>query len=275
MSEDAYNQIKTDKKLVIVGDTSDTDDYVAMLKEKAAGNPDIIFTFLQFFFIKSNTSFNFSIKTTDIINGIPSPIEYSSIRTIPFINSCSLAINSNAELKNVPIHGVQLTENNIPNSIAFDKKIYVVIHPDNVSLPFFGKIAELSNGLPIPGNTVAAKNFMNTISKCIDKKHLIAIYPEAHVWDYYTKIREFKEESFRYPAKLDAPVYAITTTYRKRKNKNPRIVAYVDGPFYSDKTKTYAMQKIELRDKVLNAMKERAKTNDIEYIKYVKKGESA
>lgn len=41
---DAYNSIKTDKKLVIAGDTSDTDDYVAMLKEKAKNNPNIIFT---------------------------------------------------------------------------------------------------------------------------------------------------------------------------------------------------------------------------------------
>ena len=41
---DAYNRIQTDKKLVIAGDTSDTDDYVAMLKQKAAGNPNIIFT---------------------------------------------------------------------------------------------------------------------------------------------------------------------------------------------------------------------------------------
>ena len=41
---DAYNNIHTDKKLVIAGDTSDTDEYVAMLKEKAAGNPNIIFT---------------------------------------------------------------------------------------------------------------------------------------------------------------------------------------------------------------------------------------
>ena len=41
---DAYNKITTDKKLVICGDTSDTDDYVEMLKEKAAGNPNIIFT---------------------------------------------------------------------------------------------------------------------------------------------------------------------------------------------------------------------------------------
>ena len=41
---DAYCSIDTDKKLVIAGDTSDTDDYVRMLKEKAAGNPNIIFT---------------------------------------------------------------------------------------------------------------------------------------------------------------------------------------------------------------------------------------
>lgn len=41
---DAYNNIETDKKLVIAGDTSDTDEYVALLKEKAKGNENIIFT---------------------------------------------------------------------------------------------------------------------------------------------------------------------------------------------------------------------------------------
>lgn len=41
---DAYSSIKTDKKLVIAGDTSDTDDYVALLKEKAVGNENIVFT---------------------------------------------------------------------------------------------------------------------------------------------------------------------------------------------------------------------------------------
>lgn len=41
---DAYNSIKTDKKLVIAGDTSDTDEYVAMLKRMAAYNSNIIFT---------------------------------------------------------------------------------------------------------------------------------------------------------------------------------------------------------------------------------------
>lgn len=41
---EAYQQIKTDKKLLIAGDTSDTDDYVKHLKEMAKGNKNIIFT---------------------------------------------------------------------------------------------------------------------------------------------------------------------------------------------------------------------------------------
>ncbi len=41
---DAFNKIKTDKKLVIVGDSACTDDYVKFIKEKARSNPNIILT---------------------------------------------------------------------------------------------------------------------------------------------------------------------------------------------------------------------------------------
>ena len=41
---DAFNQIKTNKKLVIAGSASDTDSYFAELKEKAKDNKNIIFT---------------------------------------------------------------------------------------------------------------------------------------------------------------------------------------------------------------------------------------
>lgn len=41
---DAYNLLDTDKKLVIAGGSSDTDEYAAMLREKASGNKNIIFT---------------------------------------------------------------------------------------------------------------------------------------------------------------------------------------------------------------------------------------
>lgn len=41
---DAYNEIKTDKKLVIAGGASDTDSYYDELKRKATNNENIIFT---------------------------------------------------------------------------------------------------------------------------------------------------------------------------------------------------------------------------------------
>ncbi|MFR7751343.1 MAG: glycosyltransferase family 4 protein [Collinsella sp.] len=36
---EAYKQVKTDKRLVIAGDSSDTDDYAVALKEAAASDP--------------------------------------------------------------------------------------------------------------------------------------------------------------------------------------------------------------------------------------------
>ena len=70
---DAYNRIKTDKKLVIAGDTSDTDDYVKMLKEKAAENPNIIFTG----FISGDTLNE--IYSNAYINVLPSDLEGMSL----------------------------------------------------------------------------------------------------------------------------------------------------------------------------------------------------
>ena len=44
---EAYQALKTEKKLVIVGGTSDTDDYVRRLYDMAKGNPSIVFTGFQ------------------------------------------------------------------------------------------------------------------------------------------------------------------------------------------------------------------------------------
>ena len=70
---DAFNKITTDKKLVIAGDTSDTDDYVAMIKEKASGNPNIIFTG----FI-SGDALN-ELYSNTYINVLPSDLEGMSL----------------------------------------------------------------------------------------------------------------------------------------------------------------------------------------------------
>lgn len=100
------------------------------------------------------------------------------------------------------------------------------------------------------------------------------IYPEAHIWPYYTGIRNFKDSSFRYPAQLEVPVFCFTNTYQKRKwRATPRIVTYVDGPFYPDKGLSLREQKQQLHEKVIATMKERCKNSNVELIQYVRKEE--
>lgn len=126
--------------------------------------------------------------------------------------------------------------------------------------------------LPVPDNKQAAKNFLNKITKVIEDKHSITIYPEAHIWPYYTKIRPFKSVSFKYPAKLNSPVFCITNTYKQYKNKKNKvqIVTYIDGPFLPNNELELKENQEELRNKVYDTMVQRSKNSNIEYIKYIK-----
>ncbi len=100
---DAYKKITTDKKLVIAGDTSDTDDYVKMLKEKAKGNPNIIFTG----FISGDTLSE--LYSNSYINVLPSDLE-----------GMSLCLLESLAYKNVLLCS-DIPEN---TSVAEDRAIY-------------------------------------------------------------------------------------------------------------------------------------------------------
>ena len=124
--------------------------------------------------------------------------------------------------------------------------------------------------IPIPTSKYAIKNFLSIIEKRISKKSSITIYPEAHIWPYYTKIRPFKSVSFKYPVNLDKPAFCITNTYQIQGKGKIRIVSYIDGPFFADKELSKKDQQQDLRDKIYNSMVERSKNNNIEKIKYIK-----
>ena len=126
--------------------------------------------------------------------------------------------------------------------------------------------------IPIPSDIKAMKNFLATIEEKIKNKNSITIYPEAHIWPYYTKIRQFKAVSFKYPVKLNAPAYCITNTYQRygRHNNKIQLVSYVDGPFYPNEELTLKERQQDLRDRVYEKMVERSKNNNVEHIKYVK-----
>ena len=158
----------------------------------------------------------------------------------------------------------------IPTLVNKWKDTYVIVHPNNVSMPVLGKITPSIGAIPLPGNMEATKNFTRCIEYRIKQKCAIMIYPEAHIWPYYTKIRPFKDASFRYPQILNKPVFSLTNTYQKRRfSKTPKIVTYIDGPFYPQGESAKEMRTY-LRNECYNHMVERSKLNSVEVIKYIK-----
>lgn len=175
-------------------------------------------------------------------------------------------------------HTQEIADALIPSFVCMPKTVYVIVHANNVSMPYLGRLTPYMGALPLPDDREATSNFVEAV-KTRSENDVVCIYPEAHIWPYYTKIRPFADTSFRYPIKTGKPVFCFTNTYQaKKKGKNGektgkvKIVTYVDGPFFADKDKTVAEQRKELRDKVYNAMSKRAENSNAEVIKYVKKG---
>lgn len=159
----------------------------------------------------------------------------------------------------------------IPSLLCFPKDVSVIVHPNNVSMFLLGKITKFLGAIPLPDDINAARNFQKTLEHRLAKKNCITIYPEAHIWPYYTKIRPFKDTSFGYPIKQNAKVFCFTNTYQKRKGrKTPRMVTYIDGPFIADASLSLKEQKASLRNQVYDAMCKKALHNNVEIIKYKK-----
>lgn len=160
-----------------------------------------------------------------------------------------------------------------PTRIAFPRTADVVVNADAVSIKFgVGGLVRLLGGVPVPDSLHGLKNFSADIEAAAQGGHWVAIYPEAHIWPYYTGIRPFGAASFKYPAKCNVPVFVFTTTYQKRRFfKRPRKVVYIDGPFFAGEGSVKERAE-SLRGQVYAAMCERAKLNTCTYCEYYKVG---
>lgn len=160
-----------------------------------------------------------------------------------------------------------------PHIIPLPYKAEIIVNPDAVSIPGIKTIVKMLGAFPVPSSMKGMKNFCEGIDYLIRKKHVITIYPEAHIWPYYTDIRPFGTQSFHYPVNANAPCFTFTNIYKKRIIpfiKFPKVVTYIDGPFYPDMSLGKKERIQKLRDDVYNAMKKRVDENPkYEYREYV------
>lgn len=155
---------------------------------------------------------------------------------------------------------------------TYPRPCYTVTSPAAISVKGITLLVRMLGALPVPYSLNQYRSFNKTVEKLYKKGAVIAIFPEAHIWPRYDKIREFPSVSFEYPVRLGAPCYVKTTVYRKKRNGKTKPVLIYDGPFYPDRSLSHSQAREELCRKVYETMKmhaEESSSPDIRY-RYVK-----
>lgn len=159
----------------------------------------------------------------------------------------------------------------IPALCVLPKRIYTVVSTANYGIPIIGKILPFLGALPIVDSLHGIKELNKAMEQRLKKGHPIVIYPEAHVWEYYTDIRPFSDTSFKFPVKFDKPAFAMTVSYRKAKRfKRPIMEVFIDGPFYPQGD-TAKEKTAHLHQQIFKVMKERSGNSNCTYIEYSRK----
>lgn len=158
----------------------------------------------------------------------------------------------------------------VPNLIKPIKRNYIVVNPSATSIPGMKNLVEMLGAIPIGENLSENKKMIKCINHRIDEKKFITIYPEAHIWPYYTGIRDFESVSFGYPCYTNSPSFTITNCYQKRKvGKRPKVVSFVDGPFYPDNSLPLKERKEKLRNECFESMEKRTReSSTYSYVSY-------
>ncbi|MCR5078464.1 MAG: 1-acyl-sn-glycerol-3-phosphate acyltransferase [Bacilli bacterium] len=154
------------------------------------------------------------------------------------------------------------------------RRTYIAADQDVTSLPFLRGLVSALGVIPVPLNPDESAKFKDAIAFHISKKHVISIFPEAHIWPYCTHIRPFGDASFVYPCELNRPAVAMVMTYRKRKifkNRKPLHTLHVSRPFYPDMKLSLPERKAALRNHIYDYFLDiTSEDGNIEWIAYRK-----
>lgn len=189
-----------------------------------------------------------------------------------------LKIVRNADLRKLQDTGIVLYGNHTqpmgdvftPILLCRPKRGYTLASPANLGIPVIGKILPPLGALPLAEDVHGMSRLLAAVRTRLEQKAAVIVFPEAHVWPWYTEIRPFPASAFSFPVDANVPAFCATATYRRRRHgKKPRLTVYLDGPFYPDESLPKIKRKAALRDAVHAQMAERSKLSDCRYIEYL------
>lgn len=158
---------------------------------------------------------------------------------------------------------------------AFPKRVYTVAGPEAVSIPGLRTLVMLLGCIPVPTESGALPRFKKEVEDAVRRGHCVVIFPEAHIWSFYTGIRRFPSVSFTYPVDIGAPVAVMTSTYRKNPTyipgfeAKPLMTVHISRPMYPDTTLSRSGARDALCQRVYGIMRGTASAaGNYNYIQY-------
>ena len=151
----------------------------------------------------------------------------------------------------------------------------IVVSPDTVSIKGLRTIVQWLGAIPTPSDVSGMRNFKTAVMHSSESRN-VTVYPEAHIWPYFTGVRDFPDTSFIYPVERNAPVIAFFTAFSEPYGflscfRKANMTVYVSDPIYPDPALPPREARKELRDKVYAFMKECSqKHSNYEVIQYIK-----
>ncbi len=140
-----------------------------------------------------------------------------------------------------------------PSLAVFPRHAHIVAGPAAFSIPLLGRLIQLLGAIPLPGTVKGYPPFLEALGLRIRQGRVVTIYPEAHIWPWYTGVRPFPNGSFAYPVRENVPAVAFATTFRRRrlfKKLWPCLTVTLSEPFWPDQTLSPHAAKQKLRDQV-------------------------
>ncbi|WP_225047762.1 lysophospholipid acyltransferase family protein [Lacticaseibacillus kribbianus] len=182
-----------------------------------------------------------------------------------FVNLDVLAPYRNQSLFLYGNHTQEVGDPFLPMQLV-QQPVHTLAGAANRKVPVLGPLLPYGHALLLPQTKAQTRRFLAALQAALTANHAVAIYPEAHVWPYYTGIRPFRAGSFHYPVATNRPSFAFTTTYQKA-----GCTVYVDGPFWPDATLPKAKRQAALAAQVQGAMTARAEASTAQHILYRRK----
>ena len=97
------------------------------------------------------------------------------------------------------------------------KRVYYTTLEGSFKIPFVRKLIKLLRAMPIPEKIKNREYFMKAIEEILNNGDYVHFYPEAALFPYYKKIRNFKNGAFSIAVKNDVPIVPMVFTFREPK----------------------------------------------------------